>query len=209
MTATGIARDTAALEGPYVGLTFYTQENAALFFGRNTERTVLISNLRAARLTLLYAQSGAGKSSLLRAGVASRLGELAQRGLRERGAARNIPVVFSSWRDDPTAGLIDAIQKAIIPFVPEALPAEFSRERLEEAIEAASRAADSTLLVMLDQFEEYFLYQSVEGRDRRFADELAACINRPDLRTNFLISIREDAYSGLVGQPYFVIWRSG
>jgi hypothetical protein len=129
--------------------------------------------------------------------VASRLGELAQRGLRERGAARNIPVVFSSWRDDPTAGLIDAIQKAIIPFVPEALPSEFSRERLEEAIEAASRAADSTLLVMLDQFEEYFLYQSVEGRDRRFADELAACINRPDLRTNFLISIREDAYSGL------------
>ena len=43
-------------DSPYVGLNFYTQENAAMFFGRDTERTVLISNLRASRLTLLYAQ---------------------------------------------------------------------------------------------------------------------------------------------------------
>ena len=125
MTAAGAAGDIPALEGPYVGLTFFTQENAALFFGRDSERTVLISNLRAARLTLLYAQSGAGKSSLLRAGVASRLAELAQRSLKQRGTARNIPVVFSSWRDDPTAELIGEIQKAVIPFVPGALPAEF------------------------------------------------------------------------------------
>jgi hypothetical protein len=84
MTVVGAARDTAARDGPYVGLNFYTQENAAMFFGRDTERTVLISNLRAARLTLLYAESGAGKSSLLRAGVAARLGELARRGLRQQ-----------------------------------------------------------------------------------------------------------------------------
>ena len=51
--------------------------------------------------------------------------------------------------------------------------------------------------MILDQFEEYFLYRSEEVRDGRFADELAACINRADLRANFLISIREDAYSGL------------
>ena len=51
--------------------------------------------------------------------------------------------------------------------------------------------------MILDQFEDYFLYQSGEVRRRPFADELAACINRADLRANFLISIREDAYSSL------------
>ena len=197
MTAVGEVRDTAAADSPYVGLTFFTQENAPIFFGRDTERTLLISNLRASRLTLLYAESGAGKSSLLRAGVAARLGELAQRSLSQRGTARHIPVVFSSWRNDPTEGLIDEIRESVIPFVPAGLPSGSPDKRLEEVIEAASTAADATLLVMLDQFEEYFLYQSAETHRGRFPDELAACVKRGDLRANFLISIREDAYSGL------------
>jgi WD40 repeat protein len=205
--------EVRASDSPYIGLTFYTQQDAAMFFGRESEQTVLISNLRASRLTLLYAQSGAGKSSLLRAGVASRLAELAQRSFSQRGTARNIPVVFSSWRDDPTVDLIGEIQKAISPFV-RAVPRPASPpDQLDAAIEAASEATDATLLdaaikaasedtdatllVILDQFEEYFLYRSREARDRPFADELAACLNRPDLRVHFLISIREDAYSGL------------
>ena len=168
-----------------------------MFFGRDAERTVLISNLRASRLTLLYAQSGTGKSSVLRAGVASRLGQLARRSLKQRGTARNIPVVFSSWRYEPIDELIAEIQKTIIPFAPDTSRTGVASGLLEEAIEAASIAADATLLVILDQFEEYFLHRSEEVRRRRFAEELASCINRADLRANFLISIREDAFSGL------------
>ena len=41
------------------------------------------------------------------------------------------------------------------------------------------------------------LYRSREARDGRFADEIAACIGQADLHANFLISIREDAYSSL------------
>ena len=197
MSASGTVQNAGAAESPYVGLTFYTEENAAMFFGRDRERTVLISNLRAARLTLLYAPSGAGKSSLLRAGVASKLTEMAQRNLRQRGAARNIPVVFSSWRDDPVAELIDKIQAASMPFLRGAPPPRLAPDRLDKAIEAASSVTDATLLVILDQFEEYFVYRSREVRNRSFADELADCVRRVGLRANFLIAIREDAYSGL------------
>ena len=213
MSAVDTFPEVRASDSPYIGLTSYTQQDAAMFFGRESEQTVLISNLRASRLTLLYAQSGAGKSSLLRAGVASRLAELAQRSFSQRGTARNIPVVFSSWRDDPTADLIGEIQKAISPFVRAVPPPASPPDQLDASIEAASEATDATLLdaaikaasedtdatllVILDQFEEYFLYRSREARDRPFADELAACLNRPDLRVHFLISIREDAYSGL------------
>ena len=199
MTTVATVRDPASLTSPFVGLTSYAQENAPFFFGRDAEQRVLISNLRASRLTLLYAQSGAGKSSVLRAGAAAKLAELARRSVEQRGFARYIPVVFSSWRDEPTGELIAEIEKAISPFLPKPAPPgrTHTLERLDEVIEAASNAAGATLLVVLDQFEEYFLYRPREAHDGRFADELAACINRAGLHANFLISIREDAYSGL------------
>lgn len=68
---------------------YYTEEDAGWFFGRESERRTVIGNLRAAGLTLLYAESGVGKSSLLRAGVASRLREIAQRNA-ERGSPKFI-----------------------------------------------------------------------------------------------------------------------
>ena len=52
-------------------------------------------------------------------------------------------------------------------------------------------------MLILDQFEEYFLYRSREPTPERFADELARCINQSDLPANFLIAIREDAYASL------------
>src|SRR5436309_2949850 len=143
MTTVDTVRDPASLDCPYVGLTSYTQENAGMFFGRDAERRVLISNLRASRLTLLYAQSGTGKSSLLRAGAAARLRELSKRSLEERGTARNIPVVFSSWRDNPTGELIAEIQKSTVAFLPQASSPELAHDRLDEALDAASRAGGS------------------------------------------------------------------
>lgn len=185
-----------AFESPYIGLAPYGEDSADLFFGRDDERTLIIGNLRAARLTLLYAQSGVGKSSLLRAGVAARLRELARRSLVERGTAGYVPIVFSSWRDEPTVELAAELPAAVAPFATEPLD-PVSGGRMDDAIQAAASAANATLLVILDQFEEYFLYSRREARANRFADELAACIVRGDLRANFLLSVREDAYAGL------------
>jgi len=113
MTATRSATpDSERLAGPYVGLSFYTEADARWFFGREAERQVIIGNLRASRLTLLYAESGVGKSSLLRAGVAARLRELARQTFSIGGTACFVPVVFSSWRDDPVEDLIGEIEDA-------------------------------------------------------------------------------------------------
>ena len=167
-----------------------------MFFGRDGERALIISNLRASRLTLLYAGSGVGKSSLLRAGVAARLRALARRSVAERGSAGYVPVVFSSWRDEPTDELASEVRSAIRPFASGTLP-EPRQAPLHEFIQSAAEAVDATLLVILDQFEEYLLYSSGEAHTGRFAEELAACVNRGDLRANFLIAVREDAYAGL------------
>ena len=182
---------------PYFGLDYYEEKFGAWFFGRETEGSKIITNLRAARLTLLHAESGVGKSSLLRAGVAWRMRKLADDSLARRGTARSVPIVFSSWKDDPVVELAGTIRAAIRPYLAGRPEPELQTDQLDAAVGAASDAANTSLLIMLDQFEEYFLYRSREPTPERFADELARCINRTDLRANFLIAIREDAYAGL------------
>lgn len=183
-----------SIGAPYVGLDYFLEEDAGLFFGRDRERKRIIGNLRASRLTLLYAESGVGKSSLLRAGVSARLRQLAARSVATQGSARYVPVVFSAWQGDSKADLIAALEAAVGSLLHEGAQLALRRNTLEDAIEDAVAAVDATPLIILDQFEERFLY---EADDDGFDDELAHCINRRDLRANFLISVREDAYSSI------------
>lgn len=185
-------------DSPYFGLDYYDEQFGAWFFGRETDGSKIITNLRAARLTLLHAESGVGKSSLLRAGVAWRMRGRADDMFARRGAVRSVPVVFSFWNDNPVGGLVGRLGQAIEPYLDGRSAPELPGDQLEMAIRTATDAVNAGLLIMLDQFEEYFLYRSQEEpAPDRFADQLAACLNRTDLRANFLISIREDAYAGL------------
>ena len=52
---------------PYVGPRTFSQAEANRFFGREREASELLSLVISQRLVLFYAQSGAGKSSLLNA----------------------------------------------------------------------------------------------------------------------------------------------
>jgi hypothetical protein len=86
---------TPAVAGPYRGLAPFedSETDARLFFGRERERRLILANLMASRLTVLYGASGVGKSSLLGAGVAHELGK-----------TDNV-AVLRSWADDPLAAL--------------------------------------------------------------------------------------------------------
>jgi Novel STAND NTPase 1 len=184
---------TALRSAPYKGLASYTEADAELFFGRDRECEVILSNLRARRLTLLYGESGVGKSSLLRAGVAARLAEEAEEDARLAGRPDFVPVVFSAWRDDPAGGLARAIGSALGRF------GEFdgsAPRAIGEAIEAAA-ALGSYVLVILDQFEEYFVYHPRADDGDAFAAQFTAALNTRGLQASFLISIREDALAKL------------
>lgn len=185
----------AQRDSPYFGLDYYGEQFGAWFFGRESDGSKIITNLRAARLTLLHAESGVGKTSLLRAGVAWRLHRLADDMFARGRPVRSIPVVFSSWKDDPTTELAAALDAAVRPYLGDGGTPAQAGGPLDTAVEAASDAVNAGLLIMLDQFEEYFLYRSREPVPERFADELARCVNRTDLRANFVIAIREDAYA--------------
>ena len=54
-----------------------------------------------------------------------------------------------------------------------------------------------TLLVVLDQFEDYFLYHGDADGPDEFATQLAGVVNDTNLRVNVLLSIRDDAWAKL------------
>jgi len=100
---------------PYPGLSPFgdSELDALFFFGRDRERELIVANLMAARLTVLYGESGVGKSSLLRAGVARGLRGLAQRNREEHRQPELAVVVFDSWRDDPVDALVVDVEAAV------------------------------------------------------------------------------------------------
>ena len=50
---------------PYVGPTAFKEEDREYFFGREREARDLLARVLSQRLVVFYAQSGAGKSSLI------------------------------------------------------------------------------------------------------------------------------------------------
>jgi WD40 repeat protein len=138
-----------------------------------------------------------GKSSVLRAGVAHRLRELSQENLEEFGSPEFMVIVFSSWRDDPLVGLSNHIRETMkqslnYPEMNVAISPSFAL-----ALKGWAERLGGDLLIILDQFEEYFLYHGQESGKGTFAEEFPRVINRSDLRVNFLISIRDDALAKL------------
>jgi Novel STAND NTPase 1 len=181
---------------PYKGLMPYGEEDAAFFFGRESERDIVVANLMAARLTLLYGPSGVGKSSILRAGVARHLGELSDEELTERGQRDFVIVVFSAWRDDPVAGVEAAILESLRRSFPNKR-LELVPGRLAERLRSLTQDLGVEIYVILDQFEEYFLYHGDEDGEGTFALEFPRLLALPDVRVNVLMAIREDALAKL------------
>jgi hypothetical protein len=64
-----------ALDNPYVGPRTFTRQESDRFFGREHEARELLSLIISERLVLFYAQSGAGKSSLINARLIPQLRE--------------------------------------------------------------------------------------------------------------------------------------
>ncbi len=188
------ARRTRA--SPYKGLASYDTDDAAFFFGRERERDVVIANLRAHALTVLYGASGVGKSSLLQAGVLSKLREEAVETLQHRETPEFVPVTFSSWGDDPTDGILSAIREAVEDLVPGRTLPDRPGQSLSEVLLAWAREFETEFFVILDEFEDYFLYHQDAGQGS-FAQGFAEAVIRPDLPASFLLSVRDDAFAKL------------
>ena len=181
---------TAAPERPYKGLRPFeaTAVDALLFFGRGRERELIAANLIASRLTILYGESGVGKSSVLRAGVVQMLRQQA------RAGAGFAVALYSGWSErDPIEGMVDAARDAVA----ELLGHDPGRGTgtLAERLAWLSDLAGGDLYLVLDQVDEYFLYHGADGGP--LLDELPALVTEPGLGVNVLLGIREESLARL------------
>jgi WD40 repeat protein len=178
----------------------FDEKNAAYFFGRERESDLIVANLIASRLTLLYAPSGVGKTSVLCAGVRPRLHRINNDSDDELGLSGTAAVYVNVWRDAPLASIAAAIVDAVSHVrgggtmeetanTP-TLGVDWLREVLRE-----SRV--STMYLILDQFEDYFLYHSTDRGEEGLAAELGRLLSTRDLPVHVLLSIREDALASL------------
>ena len=60
-------------KNPWLGLASFTEETRQYFFGRDEEVAELARRVQRKLLTVLFGQSGLGKTSILRAGLVPRL----------------------------------------------------------------------------------------------------------------------------------------
>ncbi|MGA8053843.1 MAG: WD40 repeat domain-containing protein, partial [Burkholderiales bacterium] len=170
---------------PYVGLRPFHEEDRAYFFGREHEVRQVVDNLFGARVTVFYGASGAGKSSVLMAGVLPEL----------RKEPNTAVVVFRSWQ---IANALGALKRGVVAAANEVATRDLALDEslpLDELLKLAAERIDGTVLLILDQFEEFFLY--FKDPDSGFDAELGRAINRRDVDAGFLISLREDSLSKL------------
>ena len=184
-------------DSPYRGLIPFDESDAAFFFGRDEWRSIVIDNLRAYRLTLCYGESGVGKTSLLRAGVAHEVHAGAEARVALGEAPEVALVVFADWRDAPLARLVESLEEAATDACGRPPDEPFARDDLQSALESCAAHVGGRVLVILDQLEEYFLYHADEQGPGTFADAFPRAVLRRDLRAHFLVSIREDALAKL------------
>lgn len=174
----GVPVKTASLplpDRPYKLLDFYEAKDAPIFFGRSAETHTLSSLIHAHRLVLLYSASGAGKTSLLLAGVVPRL----------EGADSDYETLYLRVLDNPSDVIRRSVQRR---FSDVDLPEGGS---LVDFLSAVTSAVDKTLVIILDQFEEFFMRFNPNMREA-FIAELGALHDARDVPVKIVLSLRED-----------------
>ena len=185
-------------ERPWLGLASFSEETLGYFYGREDEVAELARRVQRKLLTVLFGQSGLGKTSILRAGIVPRL--------RPQGYCP-VYVRIDYGRDSPSPA--EQIKQAIFretlssgtwsqtgaAVVGESLW-EFLHHRDDTLRDGGGRAL--TPLLIFDQFEEIFtLAQSDDfGRARaaQFIDELADLVeNRPPKALEALLDADDSA----------------
>jgi hypothetical protein len=126
-------------------------------------------------LALLYGASGTGKTSLLLAGAVPRLEQ----------AEPPYETLYVRAFEDPAL----VIRRAVRRRLPEGdLPQNSS---LLDFLDAATKALGRTLVIILDQFEEFFIRLSPEFR-AAFIAELGTLCDAHDVPVKVVLSLRED-----------------
>lgn len=193
------------LQNPYVGLRRFEEKDRDRFFGRDHLVQELLTQIESHRFTAVVGQSGAGKSSLVRAGVIP-----AWRKDHPDGKV----IVFQPDRD-PFGSLSGAL--ALGGFDPGRVklasdPSECvfrdlrrGSSRASDPLGMRSKPASEPWLIFIDQFEEICTRpgHSLDEQEciRRFVASLEDAVRLDDPAVTILVALRDDFFGCLRSHP--------
>jgi WD40 repeat protein len=165
----------AVAEGkaPYRGLSAFSAEDGAMFFGREKLVDAFLNRLRVIPLLAVVGRSGAGKSSFVHAGV--------------------LPALPDEWRvitmrpgPSPLATLSARLEQAGIR-----VDLQHERDRLGEVLRADA-VRNGPLVLVVDQLEEMFTLCASEHERRAFAEAIATPARAAEDPLRVIFTLRDD-----------------
>ncbi|HSS69921.1 MAG TPA: hypothetical protein VLQ46_04625 [Casimicrobiaceae bacterium] len=165
------AQSTVDAQHPWLGLDSFSEETRAYFYGRDEEVAELARRVQRKLLTILFGQSGLGKTSILRAGIVPRLRPMGYCPIYVR-------IDYSPDSPAPSEQIKQAILRSTQasgqwtqPGV--AVAGESLWEFLHHRDDVLRDASGKPLIPLLifDQFEEIFTLAQTDDFGRRRATE--------------------------------------
>ena len=199
----------SAKETPYRFLDYYRLEDRDIFFGRESEKRILLADVIVARLVVLFAQTGTGKTSLINAGVRPLL--------EDQGYA----TYFVRVKKDP----IESARREILGFSGRDESESTENETISfdgklawvgksfaQQLENIADQLKKPIVLFFDQFEEFFIYpieeeastdrekRELQKREReeqllkkqQFVKDIATLYHNPKSRVHIVFSMREE-----------------
>jgi WD40 repeat protein len=205
-------------DNPYIGPRPYERQDAHNFYGRTREARDLVSLILANRVVLFYAQSGAGKTSLLNTQVIPALEEQGFNVLPVARVGRDLPPGIAP-QDVPNIFVFSALMGLAGKTAPARqltrhtlhlfLRQLLNIQQVSEALQASERDQDETItavgirrppILIVDQFEEILTTHRDQWQDAQgFFEQLQEALRKiPEL--GVVLAMREDHIAGL--DPY-------
>jgi DNA-binding winged helix-turn-helix (wHTH) protein len=169
------AAETVTWARPYKFLDYFTEQDAQIFFGREPEVEAICSQILAHRTFILHGRSGVGKSSIVRAGLSPRL--------KAEGHTVSVIRCFT----DP----LHQIEAALAETVGTGEQADERLELDDLIARSRNRSPNRTIIIFIDQFEEFFTLLGEETR-QQFLGFLARVVPDETLPFHIVFALRED-----------------
>lgn len=175
---------------PYVGPGPFEEEDGRFFYGREREARDLIAFVISEPLILFYAQSGAGKSSLINTRLIPGLRDHDFSVLPVGRVGGGLPDGIGHVRNIFTFNLLSTLEE-------EADPSQYTHTMLTQYLQQKANGHKQHRVLVIDQFEEIVTNHPGRWHDREdFFWQLQAAIhNDPNLWV--VLSMREDHFAAV------------